>query len=285
MPKNKLYISDLDGTLLDDDARLSSYAFKNLTRMIESGLNFTIASARSIVSIKEILKGLPISLPVIEINGALISDMQTGEHHIINAIDKPTVEGIHSIVVDNGCMPFISSFDGNADNLYYEKAVNDGMSLFLGDGTEDHAKRIRHIGDITNAFDEEVVCITIIDRYEKMIKLADRVNAAFDGQLENYFFENPYFDDWFWLTIHDKKANKAIAVKELAEWTNFDIEDIVVFGDNINDVEMMQLNAEGAYSVAVANALDNIKESANEVIAANVEDGVVKYLENVERSI
>lgn len=280
MPNDKLYISDLDGTLLDNDARLSPYAMKNLTKMLDAGLNFTIASARSIVSIREILEPLPITLPIIEINGALISDMNTGDHHIINSIDKSIVETIHSIAVDNGCMPFISSFDGHSDNLYYEKAVNDGMRWFLGDHTEDHAKRVRHIGDITNAFDEEVVCVTVIDRYEKMVKMFDSIKAAFDGQLENHFFENKYSLGWFWLTMHHRKANKAIAVKELADWTGFSLDEVVVFGDNINDVEMMQLNAEGAYSIAVDNALDNIKNCANEVIGSNVEDGVVKYLEN-----
>ena len=279
MIDNKLYISDLDGTLLGADARLSAYAIKNLTRLIESGLNFTVASARSIVSIREILKDLPIKLPAIEINGALISDMNTGQHHIINSIDKAIIENIYSIVLENDCVPFISSFDGRSDNLYYERAVNEGMRWFLGDGTEDHAKRVRHIGNITDAFDEQVVCVTVIDRYEKMLRLFESVNAVFDGQLENHFFENPYYDGWYWLTMHHAKANKAVAVKELADWTGFNIADVVVFGDNINDVEMMQLNREGAYSIAVENALDNIKKFANEVVLSNVEDGVVRYLQ------
>ncbi len=275
---NKLYISDLDGTLLGNDARLSDYALENLTSLIESGLNFTIASARSLTSIREIIRGLPVRLPVIEINGALISDLQTGKHHTINTIHKNTVENIFTHITDHGCMPFISSFDGNKDNLYYEKVVNEGMRWFLGDDTEDHVKRVRRIGNIAESFDEQVVCITVIDRFEVMQKLSDKIKSEFPSQLENHFFANPYNEQWHWLTIHDKRANKAIAVKQLANELGYGLEDVVVFGDNLNDVQMMQLNRDGAHSVAVDNATDEVKLFASEIVDSNENDGVVKYL-------
>lgn len=278
MKANKLYISDLDGTLLGNDARLSDYALENLTRLIESGLNFTIASARSLTSIREIIRGLPVKLPVIEINGALISDLQTGEHHTINTMHKNTVENIFTHITDHGCMPFISSFDGSRDNLYYEKVVNEGMQWFLGDGTEDHVKRVRRIGNIADSFDEQVVCITVIDRFEVMQKLSDKIKAEFPSQLENHFFANPYNGQWHWLTIHDKRANKAIAVRQLANELGYGLEDVVVFGDQLNDVQMMQLNREGAHSVAVDNATDEVKLFASEIADSNENDGVVKYL-------
>lgn len=278
MKKEKLYISDLDGTLLDDYARLSEFSLNNLNCMIDKGLNFTIATARSIVSAGSILKGLNLRLPIIEINGALISDLFEKKHHKINNIHKSTVQDIYQLLVSFGCSPFISSFDGKADNLYYERVVNGGMEWFLNDGSEDHTKRIRYTDNISRAFDEQVVCITVIDKYEVLNSVADILDRDFSEMLQNHFFQNRYSPDWFWLTIHHHRANKAYAVPELAQMCGFDLADCVLFGDERNDIEMMQLNSRGAYSIAVDNAVDEVKGLANQVIQSNSDDAVVKYL-------
>ena len=72
MMTDTVYISDLDGTLLRNDATLSDYARDRLSQMIRSGLQFTVASARSVVSIRQMLHGLELPLPVIEFNGAFV---------------------------------------------------------------------------------------------------------------------------------------------------------------------------------------------------------------------
>ena len=64
--QGSLYISDLDGTLLRNDATLSTYSQKVLTQLLQEGLAFTVASARSIVAIQSLLQGITLSLPVIE---------------------------------------------------------------------------------------------------------------------------------------------------------------------------------------------------------------------------
>ena len=87
MGEKVFYISDLDGTLLRSDASLSSYSKSCLNEMIADGLQFTVASARSVVSMRHILDGLEISLPIIEFNGAFISDLKTGYHEVINWSD------------------------------------------------------------------------------------------------------------------------------------------------------------------------------------------------------
>ena len=60
----RLYISDLDGTLLADNAALSEASHRGLLRILQAGVPFTVASARSIVSIRHTLGELPLTLPV-----------------------------------------------------------------------------------------------------------------------------------------------------------------------------------------------------------------------------
>jgi len=76
-----LYISDLDGTLLNNKPELSLFSRERLQALIADGLHFTVASARSVNSIRSLLGELKLTLPVISFNGAYISDLASGEHY------------------------------------------------------------------------------------------------------------------------------------------------------------------------------------------------------------
>jgi hydroxymethylpyrimidine pyrophosphatase-like HAD family hydrolase len=82
-----LYVSDLDGTLLRNDTTLSEFSRRELCAMIEEGIQITVASARSVISMKPILGMIPFRLPVVEGNGSYVSDYETGRHLAIHAMD------------------------------------------------------------------------------------------------------------------------------------------------------------------------------------------------------
>ena len=280
MNENKLYISDLDGTLLADNALLSDHSLTTLTDMICDGLNFTIASARSTMSMKQVVRNLPLNLPVIEINGAMISDINTGEHFIIHSLKKSIVHQLHEIITSHGCCPFIASYDGDNDKFHYEKLINEGMEWFLNDASENHTRKLNQTSDITSVFDEMVVCLAVIGNRQQVHNICEEIELKFPEKLENHFFANPYTPQWQWLTIHQQNANKNIAVKKLAEILEYRLDNVVVFGDNLNDVDMMKLNQLGAHTVAMDNATDEVKKYASEIIGGNGEDAVVNYIAN-----
>ena len=271
-----LYVSDLDGTLLRSDGSLSVYSRDGLISLLNEGVNFTVASARSVVSLQQVLVGLPFQLPVIEINGAFISDFVSGEHLIINDMDKAVIDKLYSMVIERGCSPFLSTFNGEQDCLYFESIINEGMQWYHDNRVVGKDKRLREVGDLPRIFSDRVVAFTVINRYEELKGLAGEIADEFSGRLETHFFDNPYSPGWWWLTIHDKKACKSIAVKELAEYAGFSPGDIVVFGDNLNDVKMFKA---AARAIAVENATSQIRQYATEVIGSNEEDSVVKYIE------
>ena len=73
-PKKFLYVSDLDGTLLDGDGQLPEDSVKRINRLIDKGLNFTIATARNYDSAYPLLKGLNLKHPVILFNGVYLQN-------------------------------------------------------------------------------------------------------------------------------------------------------------------------------------------------------------------
>ena len=119
-----LYISDLDGTLLCPDARLSKFSRDGLNRLIANGLHFTVATARSVVSISQLLPDLRLELPVINLNGALVSDLKSGRHLAVQALPTDVAAQVLARIEQAGLQPFVSTCDKERDALYYTGVQN-----------------------------------------------------------------------------------------------------------------------------------------------------------------
>jgi 5-amino-6-(5-phospho-D-ribitylamino)uracil phosphatase len=271
-----IYISDLDGTLLRSDATLSAFSKSTLDGLLAEGILFTVASARSVTSIRPILDGLTLPLPIIEFNGAFITDLGTGRHAIINDIDRDLAEGIFDVIRKSGSLPFVSTYDGTADRVYYEKILNDGMQQHLNNRRASHDPRLRKIDRLADAFSDRVVCLTVIDRSEVVVKVRKAIEEAYPDQAEMHFYEDTYAPGWSWLTVNDLKATKGRAIQTLTRLAGLDDGEIVAFGDHTNDIEMFRV---AHRSFAVADAKDELKTRATGTIGSNEEDSVIRFIQ------
>jgi len=270
-----LFISDLDGTLLGSDGAISDYSRANLIRLLNNGLCFTVASARSYSSISTILAGVPIKLPVIEFNGAYITDYKTGHHYVTNSIDPLIIEKILKVSSMRNLPPFISGHNGSKDVLYYEKISNDGMDWYLKDRIKVKDSRLTRVDNIYDSLKAEIVCLNIIGSENELNELIAEFQANGIDNIEMQFQENPYSPGWHWLTIHDKKATKDKAIRRILTEEGFSPDQLSVFGDNTNDIGMFKLAFK---AIAVANAFPQAKKHADKIIGSNDEDSVIKYL-------
>jgi len=273
---NTLYVSDLDGTLLQTDASLSSFSENGLRDLLADGVLFTVASARSVVAIQQMLRGLPLPLPVIEFNGAYLSDLSTGWHEIINALEPSVAVSVYEQIATCGLSPLIASFDGTDDRVHYGAMLNEGMHWYLKDRLAHRDSRWRGATDnLAASLQEQVVCLTTIAKEEELIDLQAAILEAHTGKVETHLFENQYFPGWYWLTVHDCRATKDQAIKTLAKNYGLGDAQVVVFGDHINDLKMF---AAADMTVAVSNAQAEVKACADLVIGTNEEDSVVKFI-------
>lgn len=271
----KIYISDLDGTLLRNDATLSEYSRKSLIRLINDGVNFTVASARSMYSMKEILGDLPLKLPIIEFNGSFITDYKTGEHIVINNIENEICPELLKLLMEHDYTPYISSHDGMKNNLYYERINNYGMKWYLEDRIKAKDKRLKQVSDIKKVLNENIICFTVMNKKEKLLELAQYLERRYEDILEIHLMDNQYSPGWYWLSMYDKKATKDSAIKTLLKNMNLEGYETVVFGDNVNDIKMFK-GADRA--IAVENAKDELKIHATETIGENEADSVVDFI-------
>lgn len=272
-----LYVSDLDGTLLDRNAQLSAPSRAGLRVLLEQGLLFTVASARHVSSIRSILGDLPLRLPVISGNGAYIGAMGSDQHELVHAMQPALAQSIFALIRRLGLMPFFSTHNGQFDQLFYQTTQNQGQQAFVDERLRNADPRLRHTARLQDHLHDPVVTFVIIEREPVLLALQAEIAALCGDAVETHVADDLYLPGWPWLTVHDKRASKDQAIKTLAQRYGLAEREIVVFGDHVNDVSMLRAAHRG---IAMENAIEAVKQEAHTVIGPHYEDSVLRFIES-----
>ncbi len=270
-----LYVTDFDGTLIRDDLSLSDWSRARLVSLLEEGAPITIATARSIVSLSAILGDIPFRLPVVVFNGAFLTDYGTKTHLVVCSIDRDIVPALHEMIVRAGSRPSLSVFDGSRDLLFSTGAANAGQEAYLQERLLFRDDRLREVAALEQAFVHQVMCFTVIDREETLATLSARISEVFGDRLVCTLYAYRYFPGWFFLSVYDARATKDQGIRTLVEMYSLQESDLVVFGDDVNDLGMFRI---ATRALATANARPELKRIAHEVIGTNGEDSVVRWI-------
>jgi hypothetical protein len=226
---------------------------------------------------RPILNGIRLSLPVIELNGAFLSDLDTGRHEIVNSIEPGVAEEIFGLLSRFSHSPFVSTFNGKGDCVYYSRTMNDGEHYYVSNRLESKDHRLRCTSDLAGSLREQVVCLTVIGESDSLGELRSSIEEQYGDHVVIHLFENQYSPGWDWLTLHDRRATKDQAIQMMVDRYGMAKHDLIVFGDQTNDIRMFRIAAE---AVAVANAHPDVKRHATRMIGPNHEDSVVAYIRN-----
>lgn len=271
-----LYVSDLDGTLLDSRGKLSDRTRLGLSNLLDQGLLFTVASARHVSSIRSILGDLPLRLPVISGNGAYMGQMANDEHELVRAIAPDLAQAIFNLIRQHDLMPFFSTHSIVGDQLFYASTHNYGQQCFVEERVRNADPRLRQSSQLQDELNDPVVTFVIIDRELPLRELQTAIAAKFGDAVETHLADDLYLPDWPWLSIHDKRASKDQAIHTLVERYQLHGREIVVFGDHVNDVSMLRAAHRG---IAMANAIAAVKLEAHTIIGSHHDDSVLDFIE------
>ncbi len=261
-----LYISDLDGTLLRNDERTSEYTNQTLNSLVEQGMLFSYATARSYTTSQKVTKGLHAQIPVIVYNGAFIIDNATGEILLSNYFD-PDVKGLLDDLTKHNIYPIVYSYIDSVEKFsFWEEKCTSGMTAFLN--TRKGDKRTNPVHTVSQLYEGNIFYISCIDEKAKLQPFHEK----YQNQYHCVFHQELYTKEQ-WLEIMPLTVTKANAIKQLKEY--FQCDKLIVFGDGINDVDMFEL-ADECY--AVENAVAKLKDISTQIIGGNDEDGVAKWL-------
>ena len=266
----KLYISDLDGTLLNNQMRLSDETVSILNKLIGEGLNFSFATARSIDSVEKIIKPLNLTLPYVIYNGVAVYDPVNKNYLRKNVLNRKLTHEILSDVKELSPFVFIADeLEGN--HIYFKELLNKGQFNFVNSPVNKGDKRFKTLDSYLSLDYDEYISIACIDKKEMLMDFYNKYKD--NEELEIHLTEDVYEKEFYWLEFAKKGSTKKDALIFLKDYLK--INNLVTFGDNLNDVSMFSIADE---SYAVGNAHSDLKKLATEVIGTNIENAVANKI-------
>ncbi|MFZ5989481.1 MAG: HAD family hydrolase [Bacillota bacterium] len=274
----KLYISDLDGTLLNNDKEISEYTKDTINGLAAKGVYFSVATARSAASAIKILSGVNINIPVVLMNGAAIYDIQKGKYIKTEAIPERTACTVVAILKEHDITGFMYAIPEDRLVTYYESLNTKALHDFHCERVIKYAKKFEQTDSFLDKISSNnIVYFTLIDEYDRLSKVLNALKRV--PHIDAVLYRDIYAENLWYLEIHSKNASKYNAVKYLREYCRFDR--IIGFGDNLNDIPFLEACDE---FYAVSNAVEQLKQKANGVIGSHDSDGVARFIIHIETS-
>ena len=259
----KLLVCDIDGTLVDDSKGIPELNRRMIARFRQEGGLFTLATGRIEKSVERYVRELVIDVPLILYNGAKIYHPLRKEVIFERHLEKEDLQIIREL---RQKYPFDPIFYSRGEGYILERtdAVmtyerGDGFSCILADSVDalldETITKVLMIGDgaMFPAYRED---------FDNLC--GGRANLI---QSENHFLE-----------LLPAGANKGTALADLVKILGVKKEEVICFGDNLNDTEMLAFAGMG---VAMENAREELKLSADRIAPANNEAGVGKVLQSL----
>ena len=266
-----LYISDLDGTLLNKTAELSEYTIDTLNGIIAKGVNFSVATARTAATSLLMLDKVDVNIPIILMNGVLVYDIQSQKYLKTEFLSAEKSSQIISAMKKSGQSGFMYTFSDEKLTTYYERLDNSAMKVFAAERLRKYGKRFTQTSDFEE-HSANAIYFCFISDYESINRFHEEIEDIGGLRVEKY--QDNYSDDVWYLEAFSDRASKYNSVQFLKQKYGFD--KVVGFGDNLNDIPLFEACDE---CYAVSNAKHEVKEQATSVIGSNDDDGVAWWLE------
>lgn len=279
-----LFISDMDGTLLDPNGKISETSVKLLRELIRQGLHFTVATARTPLSALALLKEIPITDPMILMNGALIYDPQSRSFLQTVKLGRDAMKRLAHAEKNSGTEGILLSVENGILHIHLGTVKNSMWNGYIDMTQVSHVKAICpdiHHDNAGSLQQAAVVYGLYTDNKPEQLELLYQELKSCSGLTLDYY-KDRYSENRWCLEICSSAASKGKALRTIKEQLikgQTDKENpgifLIGFGDSWNDLPLFEICDE-AY--AVENASEDLKALANSVIPGNAQDGVAQYI-------
>ena len=269
-----LYVSDLDGTLLGEDSQLSAVTVATLNRIIgELGGLFTVATARTPATVVPLMQQVHARLPFIVIGGSAMWNPVTMSYEHTRGIDDMTVNAVADVFDRRGAHPFIYRRHGkNLLHTHHYGPLSPQEERFIAERQHLPLKQFFLDDRDFRHSDDEALLIFSMNKYAVLKSIADDLRTSVPS-CSVMVYHDIFDPQEGYLEIFTAGTSKAGAIQRLARQVG--ASRVVVFGDNRNDIAMMQA---ADHSVAVENAFPEVKAAASEVTGPNTADSVARWI-------
>ncbi|WP_296879211.1 HAD hydrolase family protein [Thomasclavelia sp.] len=200
-----LFISGLDDTLLTVQDTLTSYSKIELNRMLEDGAKFTISTLRTPASIREVLQGIKLNLPVIAMDGAVLYDINNNhfEHFIPlkpeiviklkELLNKYPINYFTNVIIDDRLVIYYQDFFNPAEEKIYQQLKKNPY---------------RHYIKQTAFENDKVVYIMIINNQTIIKQIYQDLKQQLSNQIKILMYPSKDYPGYYYLKIYDPMATR-----------------------------------------------------------------------------
>jgi len=260
----KMVVTDMDGTLLNSEHQVSDRFFELYGELKKRDIQFVAASGRQYHSMVDKLMPIKNEIIIIAENGALVKKQ---DRLILSTpIQRPEVDRILELVAPlKDVHPVLCCQDNGFVSTRSEEFLK-----MLGE----YYSKFSIVEDLSTV-DGEVLKIAIY-HHENSEKHIYPTVRHLEGEMK------VKVSGANWVDVSDRHAHKGHALKKVMDHYKISSEEIMVFGDYNNDLEMLQLSH---HSYAMANAHPKVLETARYTTLSNDEYGVERVLEKLVNGI
>ena len=255
----KAVFSDIDGTLLNSQHQITPKTEAAIKNMLKQGIPFIPVSARPPYAITPYTEQLGAQHGMICYSGALILDKN--------------LTALYSVILAPQDLQKLNTL--LADFTHLSISYYAGLDWFCNDVNNDWIKQESEITSLSAKLLQgnltDVHKILIMGSAEEIQRVEPVLKQALP-HLSIHRSKDEY------LEIMNPAATKAKAIQFMAQHLGINAKQVIAFGDNFNDLDMLQY---AGLSIAMGNAPDAIKQVAKEVTATNNEDGIALVLNRV----
>lgn len=258
----KLVATDLDGTLLDENGELPEEIFGIIEKLNKKGILFSPASGRQYANLKRLFAPVKDKVLFICENGALVK--YKDETLYSSAIDPTLIPAAINAVRSTSWGHIMLCCD---DNAY----IDDEFAPFAAASHKAYTN-CKHVKDLESVIGKENACKLAV--FDNEVKAESRM-PFFN---ENIPLLKTVISGKKWCDVMSPSTNKGVALKVIEKKLDIKKEEIIGFGDHMNDYEML-LECGRAY--ITENGYEPLKKEIGNVIPSNRDKGVIKFLEKL----
>ncbi|MGG5372619.1 HAD family hydrolase [Enterococcus sp. AZ196] len=266
----KLAAIDLDGTLLDKEGNISEENAWALKEFDRQGGTVALATGRSIQSAREVFEQLDLSGFTLASNGAYVARIENGDIKKVlksYTILPATVKTALSFAMKTE-VTVVASRAAQDDRISFAQDKNEVNTPYYAQFNLKESK----VDELWQQIDKEAISyfkLAFTDGdTSKLVKLR--------SQLEKQRINSSYSDK-YWLEVMAEGVNKGAALNFLTKHLSMDLADVLAFGDQENDLEMLKISGRG---IAMENAAPAVKKIADKLTKSNENSGVAFILKD-----
>lgn len=266
----KLLVSDIDGTIIDRNNKISPYNIEAIKKLNVSNINFTLCTGKTYLMVKDFCKKTNAEYGIFG-NGTQIINLKTGKEILRNTIQKIDVEKCIDIANKNNLYIHIYTDNkiisqGNLKYMAYRnfKLYKDNIEFEIVDNLKQYIKQ-----------NNVNVLKLIISGNSNLKRIKDKILGnqnltALQIKKYNKYKDKIINEEYEYLDIAPKNVNKYNSLEQLRNYLNISNNEVMAIGDNINDIDMIE---HAKIGVAICGSYEEVTKKASYVTEKTVQDG------------